>query len=251
MTAFQISNYFKELSVLDHGSVALIDGMVADPKLKIVNAARVSFNKESLELSNKDIKLIEYLYKHEHFSTFRHSYFSFRITAPILVFRQWWKYQIGSDWVENENCGEIQGPETNWNEASFRYCEPELNFYIPKEIRIQSTDNKQGSFGKLEVLPNGQDPVELFRASCQRQYQDYQFLVQAGAAKEQCRGLLPQNIYSQCIWTCSLQALLYFFHQRLKSDAQSEIREYALAIFHIMKPMLEPLDKLINADLNS
>ena len=99
---FNISDYFKKIEVLDHGSVELIDGMVSDPRIKIVNAARVSFNKEVQELSEKDAKLIEFLFKNEHFSTFRHSYFSFRIVAPLTVFRQWWKYQIGSEWIENE-----------------------------------------------------------------------------------------------------------------------------------------------------
>lgn len=246
--SFQISDYFAKISVLDHGSVELIDGMLQNPCLKIVNSARVSFLNEVQELSEKDLKLIKFLYKHEHFSTFRHSYFSFRLVAPIMVFRQWWKYQIGSDWSENESLGAVQMPETNWNEASGRYVEFEPSFYVPSEIRIQSQNNKQGSHGKLEKLSNGADPVEFFRQSCLRQYQDYELLVASGAAKEQCRGLLPQNIYSQCIWTCSLQCLLYFLHQRLKSDAQMEIRLYAQAVWQIVKPMLEPLADLVEHD---
>ena len=159
MSEFNIKDYFGTQKVLDKGHVELCDGMVCDPRLKIVNAARVSFHKEVKELSEKDIKLITFLHNHEHYSTFRHSYFSFRVKAPLIVFRQWWKHQIGCDWNENENIGSIQMPETNWNEMSGRYVEFQPEFYIPNEIRIQSKDNKQGSSGKLEVLPNGNDPV--------------------------------------------------------------------------------------------
>ena len=69
---FNIKDYFKSIPVLDKGYVELIDGMVTDPRLKIVNAARVSFNKESKELSDKDVKLINFLKEHGHLSTFRH-----------------------------------------------------------------------------------------------------------------------------------------------------------------------------------
>lgn len=239
---FNIKDHFKSLTVLDKGEISLIDGMVSDPLLKIVNAARVSFAKESFELSERDLKLINFLYKQEHFSTFRHSYFSFRVKAPISTFRQWWKYQIGSEWIENENVGSIQIPETNWSEESGRYVEFVPEFYIPASIRIQSKDNKQGSHGKLEKLTNGEDPVEFFKNGCLEQYERYKYLVANGAAKEQCRGLLPQNIYSGCIWTASLQTILYFLHQRLKSDAQWEIRQYALATKNLMMPLLGPLE---------
>jgi thymidylate synthase (FAD) len=239
---FDIKQFFGKLPVLDKGSIELYDGMVSDPRLKIVNAARVSFNKETNELTDKDIKLINYLFKHEHFSTFRHSYFSFRIKAPIIVFRQFWKYQIGCDWIENENVGTINIPETNWNEASGRYVEFEPEFYIPNEIRIQSKDNKQGSSGKLEALSNGEDPVKFFEDGCKQAYDRYTFMVASGAAKEQARMLLPQNIYSECVWTCSLQCLLYVLHQRLKTDAQMEIREYAKALAKLVMPILHPLN---------
>jgi thymidylate synthase (FAD) len=241
---FNIKDHFRKIDVLDKGHVELMDGMITDPMLKVINSARVSFLKETTELTDRDRKLIKFLVDHEHFSTLRHSYFSFRVKAPLSVFRQWWKYQIGSEWVENENVGSIEIPDTSWNEASGRYVEFEPEFYIPEAIRIQSKDNKQGSHGKLEVripvehLDNGLDPVSFFEHSCIRQYEDYKELVKAGAAKEQARMLLPQGIYSECIWTCSLQTIMFFLHQRLKEDAQWEIREYAKSIHELVKPLL-------------
>ena len=238
---FKIEDYFAKINVLDHGHVELFDGMWMDPRLKIVNSARVSFAKESKELTDKDLKLIQYLKDHEHFSTFRHSYFSFRIKAPIIVFRQWWKYQIGSNWEELENTGSIIITDTSWNEASGRYQEFKPEFYIPNEIRIQSKDNKQGSFGSLDTLPNGENCLDFFKKSCEESYERYKYLISANVAKEQARCLLPQNIYSECIWTCSVQTIIYFLHQRLKQDAQFEIREYAKAILALVKPIFTPL----------
>jgi thymidylate synthase (FAD) len=240
MSEFDIKQYFKSLNVLDHGSIELVDAMNMDPLLKVVKSARVSFLSDSAQLEEKDLKLIKYLKEHEHFSTFRHSYFTFRVKAPLMVFRQWWKYQVGSSWEEREEpeTNSIVIPETNWNEQSFRYTVSECEFYVPSEIRKQSKSNKQGSEGRLEEV-DGKDPVEIFRSSCLRQFADYEMLVKAGAAKEQCRMLLPQNVYSSCYWTCSLQTILFFLHQRLKNDAQWEIRQYALALKQLISPMLK------------
>lgn len=240
MSDFDIREHFQELKVLDKGSVELNDGMITNPLLKIVNSARISFLSESQDLEDKDLRLIKFLMSHEHFSTFRHSYFTFRIKAPLIVFRQWWKYQIGSNWEEREEpeVGSIIIPETNWNEASGRYVKFEPEFYIPEEVRVQSRNNKQGSSGRLEKLSGGEDPVEFFEKCCLEQYENYKYMVESDAAKEQCRMMLPQGIYSSCYWTCSLQTILFFLHQRLKPDAQYEIRQYAGAIWELMKPMI-------------
>ena len=61
--------------------------------LSVVNAARVSFAKQSdwagwFELAQGDAKLIDYLAKHNHKSPFNHQFFSFRVKAPIFVARQ-------------------------------------------------------------------------------------------------------------------------------------------------------------------
>lgn len=243
MTEFNIKEFFAKNSVLDHGFIELIDGMVTDPRLKVVNAARVSFNKESKEFTEKDEKLVKFLYEHGHFSTYRHSFFSFRIKAPLLVFRQWWKYQVGSEWMNDEIGSQIQIPETNWNEASGRYVEFDELFYTPETFRKQSKNNKQGSEGEVD------DPIAaltLYQTACENQFSAYRALIQLGTAKEIARGILPQNIYSECIWTVSLQGLVHFFNQRLKPDAQFEIREYAKATYLLCKPFMECLIKQEN-----
>ena len=50
--------------------VNLVDKMGTD--LTVVNAARVSFAKESKEFNDRDEKLISFLAKHNHWSPFAH-----------------------------------------------------------------------------------------------------------------------------------------------------------------------------------
>lgn len=67
--------------------IELIDYMGGD--LSIVNDARASFDNTSNDLNEKDIKLINYLIKHEHTSPFRGVAFKFKIKAPLYICRQW------------------------------------------------------------------------------------------------------------------------------------------------------------------
>jgi thymidylate synthase (FAD) len=235
---YDVRDYFKKIKVLDKGYIELIDGMVSDPLLKIVNAARVSFAKESKKLTDKDKKLINYLYEHKHFSTYRHSYFTFRIKAPLFIFRQMWKHQVGSDWVEGAESGEVVVLDSGWNEASGRYVEWNPEFYVPKYIREQSRDNKQGSVNRPIGEIEGKDPVSIYRETCLASCSAYKQIIDAGGAREQARGILPQSLYSECVWTISLQALLYYLQLRDDSHAQMEHREYAVAIKEIMRPIL-------------
>lgn len=249
MKNFDIAEHFKKIDVLDKGSIELVDGMILDPNLKVVNSARVSFKKESEEFSDKDSKLVKYLYDHGHFSTYRHSFYTFRVKAPLFVFRQWWKYQIGSTWTHDDLAAvAIEIPETNWNEVSGRYVNLDPDFYIPSSFRKQSKNNKQGSEGEMNDFSDGSDISSFMADECERSYKAYQRMIDEGVGKEMARMLLPQNIYSECIWTCSLQALVHFFQQRLKDDAQYEIREYAFAVYKLLRPFMKDLIEIRAVD---
>jgi len=195
--------------VLDKGFVELVDHMGSD--LSVVNSARVSFGKKKSEFDNKDKRLIDYLLKNEHTSPFRHATIQFHIKAPIFVLRQWQKHQVGC----------------SWNEISGRYVEFKEEYYSPVIFRKQSKINKQGSFGEVENI--------FF---CSKEYEEcisfsfkkYKVLLDSGVCKEQARMVLPLSIYSECYWTCSLQAVLHFLRLRLDSHSQYEIREYAKAV---------------------
>lgn len=210
-------------------SVELLDYMGSD--LVIVNAARVSFAKESdweyinagavdehyrpipehsdRVLSEKDQKLINYLATHNHWSPFAHTSLQFRIKAPIFVARQLVKHQVGGV----------------WNEVSRRYVDDEPEFYFPDVWRGKPVNAKQGSDGTIELtVPNW---PEATVKECLKQYE---YLLSEGVAPEQARMVLPQNTMTEWIWTGSLMFFARVCKQRLDSHAQQETREIAQMI---------------------
>src|SRR5690625_3336125 len=103
----------------------------------VANAARVSFDKRTDELDEKDERLISFLAREDHTSPFRHAAMQFEIYAPLMIARQWHKYEIGS------NNSEF----TAWNESSRRYITENEEFYVPEpnEWRSYPDNVKQGS----------------------------------------------------------------------------------------------------------
>ncbi len=75
------------IEVLDKGYIRLIDHMGSD--LTVVNAARVSYAKQSAALTDKDIRLISFLAREGHTSPFRHAMLQLEVYAPLMVARQW------------------------------------------------------------------------------------------------------------------------------------------------------------------
>jgi thymidylate synthase (FAD) len=174
----------------------LIDSMGTD--LSVVNAARVSFAKESNEFSDKDAKLINYLAKHNHWSPFGHASLQFRIKAPIFVARQLVKHQVG----------------LVWNEVSRRYVDDEPEFYIPENWRLKADDKKQGS----------SDETIKYSIDSTMEYvkQTYDNLLKADVAPEMARMILPQNLYTEWYWSGSLMAFARVCNLRCKPDTQWE-----------------------------
>ena len=108
--------------------------------LTVVNAARVSFDKQSSwkrniqafgekELHEKDIKLITYLAKHNHFTPFTHCSITLRETVPIFVARQRFKHTIGF----------------TYNELSRRYLDDDPDFYSSWGHHVDVALNADGS----------------------------------------------------------------------------------------------------------
>ena len=112
----------RKIAVAEHGYVLLKDWMGDD--LSPVNDAKVSFDKESSQLGDREKRLITYLADHQHTSPFRHSVLKFEVYAPLMVARQWWKHVIGSEH------GEGYDRLTAWNESSRRYITEEPMFLI-------------------------------------------------------------------------------------------------------------------------
>jgi thymidylate synthase (FAD) len=204
--------------------------------LSVVNAARVSFHKESdwvypdevvsdqgiglayikqegaivKQLSNADQKLISYLSKHNHWSPFAHCFISFRIKAPIFVARQLVKHQVG----------------LAWNEVSRRYVDEEPEFWFPKVWRGKPVNAKQGSDGVLDSSFQEHFNNE-FKTSIQILLDDYTSAIKSGMAPEQARMVLPQNMVTEWIWSGSLMAFARVVKLRVDPHAQAETREVA------------------------
>ena len=236
----------------EYSQIELVDVMHEDVALKVVNSARISFGGESKEYGEKDRKLASFLWDHEHTSPYRHSFYTFAISCPLSVFRQWVKYQVGSGWRTYEIDGEEISIEVfdhmfdtdkgcNWNEFSGRYAELTPRFWIPQEARIQAPS---GSKQKSIPSPDSQlseDFKLLAEQNAEESYKRYQHALNMGVAKELARTLLPQGIYTSSYWTVSLQGVIHFLKQRTKDDAQKEIQSYANAIKSIVQ---EDLDRL-------
>ena len=194
--------------VLDKGFVKLIDFMGGDQRA--VDSARVSFGSVS-KGEAADRKLLEYLLEHGHFSPFEHSVFQFHIKCPIFVARQWMRHRIAS-----------------YNEISARYTEVHDEFYFPAEFRAQDRSNRQGSLPSANL--DQKKMLELYDKAVKASYAAYQELLDAGAAREMARMVLPVAQYTQFHWTINARSLLNFISLRADDHAQWEIRRYAEAI---------------------
>jgi len=236
----------------DVGFVALVDRMQEDPALKVVNAARISYSKQKSGFGEADRKLAGFLWEHGHTSPYRHSYYTFHWKAPLFVFRQAFKYQVGSGWRKYEVDGQAVSLQVfdvffdtdkgcSWNEISGRYVQWQPEFYVPARMRANpSHGNKQASVELPEDFDHAGERARMI-AECEAAFRLYSERIERGVAKEIARMLLPQNVYTQAYWTVSLQGVLHFLDQRLKPDAQYEIRRYAQAVRDLVRPDLERL----------
>lgn len=232
------------------GFVALVDRMQHDPALKVVNAARISYERQKKEFDGKDRALCSFLWEHGHTSPFRHSFYTFHWKAPLFVFRQAFKYQVGSGWREYEVDGRSVSLEVfdvlfdtdkgcSWNEVSGRYVEWAAEFYVPRVLRSNPPHgNKQASVD-LDASFDHEGERAAMLAECREAFERYEARIRRGVAKEIARMSLPQSLYTQAYWTVSLQGILHFLDQRLKPDAQYEIRRYAEAVHALVRTDLE------------
>lgn len=214
----------EKINVLDDGYIRLVDTLGND--LSIVNAARVSYDKESQEFSERDSKLVKFLIREGHMSPLRHAAMTFEVYAPLFVARQWWKYAVGSTHADEQN---------GWNESSRRYITEDEKFYIPlpHEWRSKPENSKQGS-GEPVDEEIGEKYFEQLCETVVNGTQLYHEAMDDGIAPEIARLFLPAyGMYVRWRWTVSLQGIIHFLDQRLADDAQVEIQKYAHAV-HVL-----------------
>jgi thymidylate synthase (FAD) len=204
------------------GKVELVDYVGND--LTIVNSARVSFGKHKDELDHNDEKLINYLIKHRHTSTLEHNFVTFRFKVPLFVRSQHHRHRTWS-----------------YNEISRRYTEENLQFYEPTEFRTQHKSNRQAS--NVEELINpyilsygrkASDAIKVYQNEAVNLYHE---LMEAGVCREQARGVLPQNLYTEYYGSANLNNILKFIDLRTHEGAQWEIQKVAQAVLEIVSKL--------------
>ena len=202
-------------------NVEYIDHMGSDSR--VVDAARVSFNKRkgNSKLDRQDIKLIEYLAKHNHFTPFTHPTITLVYKVPIFVARQEFKHIVGF----------------TRNEVSRRYVDDTPELFSPNSWRERPDKSiKQGSGGELCELATADVDAEFIRLMDIAQ-KGYIKLLSRGVAPEQARMVLPQSMITEYMITGSLYAFTRMFNLRNDPHAQAEIRELALLVESRIQPL--------------
>ena len=131
-----------------------------------------------------------------------------------------------------------------YNEISRRYTSVDIKFYEPNEFRTQHKSNRQASNNELlnpiieynrSGLPVSAVASEMVRAHHKECLKLFDNLLSSGVCREQARGVLPQNLYTQYFGTVNLHNLLKFVSLRVHEGAQWEIQQVAKACLKIAK----------------
>ena len=194
-----------EIIFRDDVTVELVKSSASDAD--VIWAARVSTAGEtSLDELDKDAEksagLINYLARERHGSPFEHTSFTFFISAPIFVFREFMRHRIAS-----------------YNEESGRYRELKPVFYIPnkdrKLIQVGKTGHytfEAGSDEQFELM------VSEMKKAYTAAYDAYQKMLDAGIAREVARATLPVATYSSMYVTMNARALMNFLSLRTTAE---------------------------------
>ena len=197
------------------GFVKLLDVMGDDEEVE--NSARISYG-EGTRKVNQTRNLIRYLMRHKHTSPFEMCEVKFHLKLPIFIMRQLVRHRTA-----------------NLNEYSGRYSVMSNEFYLPEGdyLAKQSTTNSQG---RGEVL-NQQGLLQFeFNRIYDGASMAYQVLLEHDLSREVARALLPVANYTECIWKIDLHNFFHFVKLRSDSHAQREIRDYADAMYELVKP---------------
>lgn len=211
--------------------------------LTVVNAARVSFDKQSeweyydedgrgpcdspshcgeyfniAKLKSADEKLIRYLAKHKHTSCFEHMGATLKLKVPIFIARQIQRHRTFS-----------------YNEISRRYVDTEPEFFWPDKWRKRAENVKQGS---SDTAVTGEMWAYGLPSAITEHVSDavwlYNDMLDSDVAPELARMILPQNLYTEFYMSGSLRAWDHFLKLRLDGHAQVEVQEVAKMVEDIL-----------------
>lgn len=169
----------------------------------ICQAARVStMGAESID-TKESAGLINFLMKNRHGSPFEHALLTFRITAPIFVWREFMRHRIGF----------------SYNEQSGRYMTMLPIFYTPTPDRPLIQIGKAGEYkmveGGKELFDLASEELGLTYAHC---WNTYVKLCDSGVAKEVARVCLPLATYSSAYVTLNPRSMMSFLSLRTQVE---------------------------------
>ena len=175
-------------------TVELIDSMGND--LSVIKAAKVSTLNDLHETTDPD-RFIDYLMRNSHMSPFEHCAFTFRIEAPIFVWRELMRHRTFS------------------YEQSARYTEMLPVFYLPDFTRALVQTGKPGEYTFTAGDEHQIEMTSVLHQDAYRQaWRSYQSMLRKGIAREVARNVLPVGIYSTAYVTVKARNLLQFLSLR-------------------------------------
>lgn len=203
-----------KIPVLDHGSVELIDWMGDDDR--VVFSARRSVQ-DGKKKNRPDDHLLDYLIRMNHHSPLEHSQITFLVEMPLFVFAHIVRHRT-----------------SKFSVNSLRYSSPDdLKFYVPSEERVKNA----GGFSNLfdEVNYSLQQDMEESNNDALNSYKTLQ--ADFNWPSELARINLPQSMYTNALITMDLRNCLHFLKERMSEATQWETRQFALAMFEIVKAL--------------
>lgn len=191
------------ISFVTSPEVSLFNSMGDDES--IVNAAKVSVRGDLIgEIDPESMSsFIDFLMRNRHGSPFEHTSMTFRIKAPIFVWREFMRHRVGF----------------SYNEESARYRELKPEFYIPSRARYQ--EGKPGHYDITHAEDGdlvSEEMKAIMEIASAHSYSHYRDLLSEGVAREVARMVLPLNIMSSAYVTCNARSLMNFLSLRVHDD---------------------------------
>jgi thymidylate synthase (FAD) len=103
-------------------------------------------------------------------------------------------------------------------------------------VRQQSTSNRQG--GEEYTDDTTAEDFLAYLDKAEALYADYEKLTNKGVSRELARIGLPISLYTEWYWKIDLHNLFHFLSLRMDAHAQQEIRDYATAMFELIRPIV-------------
>lgn len=183
---------------LNGGSLAVVDKWGTDQK--IVDCARVSYDRGEREQTRSTEDMLKQLYALGHHTPFEQCGMTFKVKTPLFVWRQWIRHRIASV-----------------NEVSERYSESDLDFYEPDNWRVPAGT-------PLEI----EEEIRTKQREIHEQIKNfYRYLREQKVPRELARIDLPLSKFTTAYWSANLREIFHFLKLRLDPAAQLEIRKYA------------------------